>query len=250
MGRGPPPASGGGARRQPALGDVCGMIRDEVPMPKFAIERSEVELESAFAPRLWSLIDGVPALYDALLDDLGSIGLSSTELRPDAGDGSVGNTCLGFGLGDTPASESGLESVRFQSSSAVPNLMVVVGAVTAAVRRLLPDFTFRSHGFSYACHGRIEGTRAVDYVRAFFQDSVAIEGFGGHLGAGIALYYGDAPPIMSSTVTLDMSRVLEDGLYVRVFMVIDEKAGTLEHVQALADERFRATLAAVKLEVS
>ena len=219
-------------------------------MPRFGIERSEVELESTFAPRLWSLIDGVPTLYDALLDELESVGLSGMDLRHDAGDGSVGSTGLGFWLRGKTRVRIGLENVRFQSPSALPDLMVSVAAVTAAMQRILHGFVFRHHGFSYACHGLIEDTKASDYLRTFLRDSATLEGFGDHLGAGLALYYGDAPPILSSTVTLDMSRMLEDGLYVRMFMTIDGTVDMPAGVQALADERIQATLAAVQLEMS
>ena len=154
------------------------------------------------------------------------------------------------GWREKPRVRIGLESVRFQSSSALPDLIVSAAAVTAAMQRLLHGFVFRHHGFSYACHGLIEETKAVDYLRTFLGDSVAIKGFGDRLGAGLALYYGDAPPILSSTVTLDMSRVLEDGLYVRVFMTIDGRVDTPARVQALADQRIQAALAAVRLEMS
>ena len=64
----------------------------------FDIKRSEIELESSFQPRLWFLMDAVPKLYEALLVELSDAGLSSMDLRPDPGTGSVGSTGLGFWL--------------------------------------------------------------------------------------------------------------------------------------------------------
>ena len=34
-------------------------------MSRFTIERTDVEMESSFAPRLWALIHDVPVLYEA-----------------------------------------------------------------------------------------------------------------------------------------------------------------------------------------
>ena len=64
----------------------------------FTIERREVEFESTFSPRLWRLVHDVPLLYDALLQKLAPLGLSSADLFPEPGNGSVGTTGLGFWL--------------------------------------------------------------------------------------------------------------------------------------------------------
>ena len=64
----------------------------------FNIDRRDVELESTFSPRLWSLVHDGPVLYEALLEKLAHVGLSGMDLRPEAGNGSVGATGLEFRL--------------------------------------------------------------------------------------------------------------------------------------------------------
>ena len=158
-------------------------------MSRFTIERTDVELESSFAPRLWALIHDVPVLYEALLDKLDGAGLSTADLRPDPGDGSVGSAGLGFWLfGGKTNVRLGLDSVRLRSLAS-SDVAAPMEGVLAALRQVEPDVRFRAHTFEYACHGVVEGVRSADFVRQFVPAVPAIEGFGEYLGAGAAFYY-------------------------------------------------------------
>lgn len=220
-------------------------------MNRFTIEQSEIELESKFASRLWSVVHDVPVLYEALLEELAYVGLSSMDLRPDAGNGSVGGAGLGVWLfGGKANVRIGLDGVRFQTSSPESRVVDTVDGVIGAVRRASPELRFKNHAVSYACHGSIEGMKAAEFVRRFVPNWVNIDGFGDCLGAGAALYFGEAPPMISSTLTLDVSRVVQNGLFVRVLMVMDGEVGTGAAIRALADQRTGAALTAVGLESS
>ncbi len=217
-------------------------------MNRFTIEQSEIEIESQFASRLWFVVNDVPVLYDALLEELAWVGLSSMDLRPDSGNGAVGGAGLGVWLfGGKANARISLDGFRFQTSSTEPRVVDSVDGVIGAVQQASPGLGFRSHAVSYACHGLIEGMRAADFVRRFVPNSVSVAGFGDCLGAGAALYFGEAPPVMTATLTLDVSRVVQDGLFVRVFMVIDGEVGAGSAVRALMKERTGAALTAVGL---
>src|SRR5207244_2188046 len=91
-------------------------------MAALIISQSEFELESKFEPRLWSLHGDVPELYEALLTNLGPLGLSSVDLREETGDGSVGGRGLGFFLFAFNANvRIGLQSLRSSKASAKPS---------------------------------------------------------------------------------------------------------------------------------
>lgn len=217
-------------------------------MHRLTVEQSEIEIESQFASRLWSVVHDVPVLYDALLEELAWVGLSSMDLRPDNGNGAVGGAGLGVWLfGGKANARISLDGFRFQTSSTEPRVVDSVDGVIGAVQRASPGLGFRSHAVSYACHGLIEGMRAADFVRRFVPNSVSVAGFGDCLGAGAALYFGEAPPVMTATLTLDVSRVVQDGLFVRVFMVMDGEVGAGSAVRALMKERTGAALTAVGL---
>ena len=218
-------------------------------MSKFAIEQSEIEIESRFASRLWSVLHDVPVLYEALLDELAGTGLSTMDLRLDAGNGAVGGAGLEVWLfGGKAKARIGVDSVRFQTSSADPQVVDSVDGVISAIQRASPEPHFKTHAVSYYHHGRIEGMKAAEFISRFVPNSVNIDGFGDCLGAGTVLYFGEAPPMISSTVTLDASRLVEDGLFLRVFMVMDEEAGIGPALRVLAGQRTAAVLRAVGLE--
>ena len=206
----------------------------------FNIERQDVELESTFSPRLWSLVHDVPVLYEALLERLAHVGLSDMDLRPEAGNGSVGATGIGFWLfGSKVNVQLRLNSFRFRTSLLASNVLDSANAVVAAIRQALPELRFRTHVVSYACHGLIEGMKAAEFVGEIVPNAPVIEGFGDHLGTGVVFYFGEAPPTVSSTLTLDASRVVPDGLFVRVVVVVDGAIGAIPEIQALAEECVR-----------
>ncbi len=218
----------------------------------FTIERREVEIESTFSPRLWHLVHDVPVLYEALLERLANIGLSDTDLRPEAGNGSVGGTGLGFWLlGGKVHVHVRLDSLRLRTSALTADVLAAADGVVAALQQASRNaLRFRTHAFSCACHGLIEGMKAAEFVGQFVPRPPAVEGLGDHLGTGVAYYFGEAPPTVSSTLTLDASQAVQDGLFVRVFAVMDGTAGTIPEIHALAEERVRTALASVNLETT
>ena len=118
----------------------------------FNIKQRDVELESTFSPRLWSLVHNVPVLYEALLERLDHVGLSDLDLRPEAGNGSVGTAGLGFWLfGSKVNVQLRMDSFRFRTSLLASNVLDSADGVVAAIRQALPDeFRFRTHTVSYA----------------------------------------------------------------------------------------------------
>ena len=219
-------------------------------MRNFTIEQREVELESTFSPRLWSLVHGVPVLYEALLEKLGRVGLTGSDLRLESGNGSVGSTGLSFRLfGSNVNVQIRLDSFRFRTSSLTVDVLDSVDGVVAAIRQALPEFHFKTHAVSYAFHGLIEGTNAAEFVRPLVPGAPTIKVLGDHVGTGVAFYFGGASPTISSALTLDASQVVQDGLFIRLFMVIDGAVGTGAALRALAEERVQAALTSVGLEV-
>ena len=111
----------------------------------FSIEQREVELESTFSPRLWSLVHDVPVLYEALLERLAPVGLSGMDLRPEAGNGSVGGAGLGFWLfGNKVNVQIRLDSFRFRTSSLGTGVLDSVDGVVAAIRTVTCPTNFAS----------------------------------------------------------------------------------------------------------
>ena len=220
----------------------------------FNIERWDVELESTFSPRLWSLVHDGPVLYEALLEKLAHVGLSSMDLRPVAGNGSVGATGLEFRLFDNKANiQLRLDSFRFQSSSLESDVLGSADGVVAAIRQVLPgELRFRTHTVRHGCHGLVEGMKTAEFVGGIVRNAPVINGFGDHLGTGVVFYFGEVQPTFNSALalTLDASRVVTDGLFASVNVVVDGSFGTVQEIWALAEEHVRTALSSVNLEIA
>ena len=223
-------------------------------MPVLNISQSEFELESRFEPRLWALHRDVPELYEALLTNLGPSGLSSVDLRPDAGDGSVGGRVLAFFLFAFNANvRIGLESLRFRFTSLArverAAAIQAIGGVMASVAQVSRGAAFTNHTIVYSCHGQIIGTPATEFIRQFVTTRPKVDGFGENLTAGTALYYGEAPPVLSSVLTLDPSRAVEGGLFVRILLVVDGAPRPADELAQLAMDRIHKAFTSLALEV-
>ena len=106
----------------------------------FAIKQREIEIESTFAPRLWSVVHDVPVLYEALLDRLAPFGLSIADLRPEAGSGSVGSAGVAFRLfGSQVNVQIRLDSFRFRTSSLDASVVSFADGVADALRQAMRD---------------------------------------------------------------------------------------------------------------
>lgn len=224
-------------------------------MVPLSISRAEIDVESRFEPRLWTLHHNVPALYEALLRNLTPVGLSTLDLRPDAGDGSVGGSGLGFWLFAFRANvRVKLEAFTFQCRSlggvTRPQIVQAIGGVMAAIGQASDQqATFTGHTISYSCHGQLQGLPVTEFIRRFVPVGPAVERFGNHLGSGTAFYFGEAQPVLSSILTIDPSRELQDGLFVRVVLMIDGTPKSAEDLAQVSVERVRGAFSALDLDV-
>ena len=218
----------------------------------FTIERQEAEIESTFSPRLWHLVHDVPVLYEALLERLANVGLSGADLRPETGDGSVGDTGLGFWLlGGKLHVQVRLDSLRLRTSALTADVLAAADGVVAALQQVSRGgLRFKTHAVSYACHGSVDGMKAAEFIGQFVPKPPAIEGLGDHVGTGVAYYFGEARPTISSTLTLDASQAIQGGLFIRFFAVVDGTAGAFPEIHALAEARVRTALESVNLETA
>jgi hypothetical protein len=216
------------------------------------IVQSEAELEVRFEPRLWSLVHDVPRLYEALLTNLAGCHLSASDLRPEA-TGSVGGASLSFWLFSFNVNVTiRLEgfSVRCSQLRQVSQdqLVACVEGITTALRQAAGgNFAVQGSTLAYTCHGEVEGLPVADLIGRFVSPGPVVAGFGANNGAGAAFYYGEAAPVVSSALTVDVSRVVSGGVFLRSVIAIapvDSAAALID----LAVERVTATFTALDLQ--
>ncbi len=225
-------------------------------MPRFTVSQSQVEIESRFEPRLWALVHDTPSLYEALLRNLSPLGLAATDIRAESGDGSIGGSGLGFWLfGFEVNARIRLESFRIQCNSLArvgrSQFVSVIASLTASIEQASRStFRFQAHTISYSFHGIVDGMKGADFIARSVPRGPRIESLGEPIASGTAIYYGPAEPILSSVITLDPSKSVDGGLFLRVTLMTDGSPKTAEELSKLAEERISRVFSALDLEVS
>lgn len=223
----------------------------EARLAVFDIQQSEAELEVRFQPRLWSLIHNVPALYEALLTNLAPCQLSANDLRVE-GSG-IGGAALSFWLFNFNVNVTiRLEgfTVRCNRIRQVSreHLTQTVDGIVAALGQAIGDaVVVQGQTIEYSSHGAVEGLSASDVIQRFTKAGPVVAGFGESNGRGAAFYYGEAGPLLSSVLTIDISRVIADGLFLRILLAVAPRLSNAELID-LAIGRVTASFAALDLQ--
>jgi len=171
------------------------------------------------------------------------------------GDGSIGGSGLEFWMFAFQATmRIRLESFTAQCNSLArvgrEQFVSLLGSTTAAIEQASrSSFKFRGHTLSYSCHGTIDGMTSTEFIRQFAPQGPKIEQMGESIASGTALYYGPARPVLSSIVTLDPSRVIDGGLFLKIVVIADGSLTTADELSRFADAKLSSVFAALNLEV-
>jgi len=223
-------------------------------MPQFRISQSEFELESKFEPRLWSLYHGVPGLYEALLHHLAPFDISASDLKFDPGDGSIGGGGVSIWLfGFRATLKLKLESFNLRCTD-LNNLpketatRIIDGVRSALAQASQKSVSTTGQTLMYASHGQLDGIKAAEFIHRFVPVGPSVASFGEPVGSGSQFYYGAKPPVLSSVITIDPSRAIEGGLFVRVVLVLGSTAATAADLVKLGEDRINDVFSALGLE--
>lgn len=124
---------------------------------------------------------------------------------------------------------------------------LIVDALSA-VREYQPAVAFRTHTMSVALHGTLGGQSVKEYLATFVRNVPS--GLGPHTGNGGVMYYGPEDDRILSTMTLDLSGMVSDGLFIRPHVVWDANKVDIRNLPARATGFIRQALGAFGLEVS
>ncbi|MBI4482809.1 MAG: hypothetical protein HY652_07965 [Acidobacteria bacterium] len=107
---------------------------------------------------------------------------------------------------------------------------VVVG-VLEAVKLHAPTALFKLYTFAIGLHGVIEGVRARDLLSTYTK--APDDELGNLDGSGAVFYYGETNERTRAAVTVDLSAVIENGLFVRPTVVRDASRVAIRSLPSL-----------------
>ena len=216
---------------------------------RFNIEKADVLLNAQFGAQFWSLFHNIPAFYSSLLRGLRDLGLTSSAIRSDTGDGSLGAYNVNFWLFDFKALvRIKLErlEIEFRNLIAedVERLDLLCKGLLPALASTQSDFLTSSYSVDVHLHGEPEGLTPKEYLGRFV--AAVPTGLGPLLGTGSIFYFGEQIKTPSRSVAVDLSGVMPGKLYVRL-LSFREGAINPDALKASVEESVVAGLSAVGL---
>lgn len=151
-------------------------------------------------------------------------GLRLTDMKFERGSGSIGDGYLLCSLFNfTMAIRFRVEKVEAHcldlARMDVNRFSQASADALEAVRSHIPNVAFRTYSLGVALHGTIEGISAREFVSKFVTRTP--EKLGPPIGTGVVFYYGPEADRLLSALTVDLSAVVSDGVFVRANVVWD-----------------------------
>lgn len=188
----------------------------------FEIAQGHLNVVAEFSEPQFSLLKEPTILYRQLLQRLGPHGLRLADMKIEWGDQSVADynlRCFLLGYGATLRFRAERLEMLFDAGRVSQSQAIEISAQTfVAVRDVVSDSSFRSHTSDIGLHGTIAETNASVFLTNFTKEPPNL---GPTTGSGCVFYFGPHEARLSQSVTLDLSGVVKEGLYVRDFSVWD-----------------------------
>jgi hypothetical protein len=229
-------------------------LDEDVQMIETKVIRSDAELTTTFSPRLWSLFHEIPRLYEGILESFEPVGVSTSEVRPDAGDGSLGAGSVGIYIIAARANVR----VRLENATLTcPDLSLIdrsrlvscVDGLISCLKHAEPRIAFKGHTVSYSAHISLGEHKPEEFIAQFIQRVPEGNGIGRPLAQGVAFYYGESGVVLSSSFTLERSALFDSAVWVRCTLVLSGDIASGEQIVERAQEGVLATLKASGLPI-
>jgi hypothetical protein len=188
----------------------------------FDVTQGHLNLIAEFSEPQFSLLKEPTILYRHLLQRLGPHGLRLADMKFEWGDQSLAEynlRCFLFAFGATLRFRAERLEMLFDAGRVPESQASEVSRQTfEAVRSVAPDSSFRTYTSDIGLHGVIANVNATVFLADFTKEPPNL---GPSTGSGCVFYFGPHETRLSQSVTLDLSGMVKDGVYVRDFSVWD-----------------------------
>lgn len=195
------------------------------PAPaSFDVQRANLSIQVKFGKQFWPLFHNIPSLYSALLERLGSFGVTPQSIKSEVGDGSLGAYNVNFWLlGFRALVRIRLEQMEVEFNAItqqdVDPFEKAFVELLAALAQASPEVGVSSYTIDIGLHGDVGGIEPKEYLSRFLR--AIPSGAGPFIGCGVVFYFGAAGPATLRSVSADLSGALPGKLFVRAFSVYD-----------------------------
>ena len=219
---------------------------------RLEIPRADLFFNAAFSRPEFAIFRENSSLLDCVYRRLEPNGLRLADMRFEGEPGSLGDRHLLLSLFDYMITVR-LRADRVEVVCAeLPRNIVekFQGAIVNLLRALKdhgPDLAFQTFTVSVGLHCRPEGQSVADYLARFVTNAPTT--LGPSTGSGVVFYQGADGDRLLSTLTIDVSTVVPDGMYVRIHGVWDAVRVALDVLPATIEAFVGQALAGLGLEL-
>lgn len=219
---------------------------------RFEVERADLTFEAGYLEPAFELLRDAPGVLRSLFAHLTPHGLRLADMKIERGGDNVIDHhvyCYLFDFAMTVRVRiERLEVVCAQLlQTDVERFGAAIVAAVRAVTQHAPHIRFRAYATAVNLHGRIEGTAPREFLSRFVANTP--EGFGPPTGNGAVFYFGQDADQLLSVVTVDLSALVADALFVRPHIVWDAAKVDVANIPARAEAFVRKVLVQLGLDL-
>lgn len=212
----------------------------------FEIRQEQITLQAHFERPAFGLLEDVPHLAKHLFDALGSYDIRLSDFKVDSTGENLGEVHFRIGLRNLATARLFLDRIDL-TSAYLPFLNDFrEGSFTAdlfsSIQDYSPEISYRAFAVTQEIHGRLD-VPLKEFLSRF--SAAAPRSLGPALGSGTVFYFGAAENRLTGSLALDFSRLVEEGLFLKVAIVFD--AAQVEAGEILAV--FRVQLSSLVEEI-
>jgi hypothetical protein len=188
---------------------------------RLEVRREQFSLQAHFASPVFDLFKDFPSLVNHLFRTLGSYSLRLGDVRLDSSGESLGEVNLRLSWSELGTARLFLDRVELAASytpflgwedgSLIPDLLGCVADYSAAI-------SYRGFAVTQEMHG-VLSIPPMEFLRRFA--SAPPQSLGPPLGSGTVFYFGSSGDRLGGSVALDLSRLVEGGLFLKLIVIYD-----------------------------
>ncbi len=217
----------------------------------FRVEKADLNIQFNFVEPFLPLATNMALLYVPLLDHMRQFGIGAQAIRTDAGDGSLGGFNVNFWVLQFGALvRIRLESAELHCSSLaavnVDDVERVLLTLDEVLRAAHNELRYAGYNVTVSFHGQPVGIESREYLSRFVNN--VPRDMGASIGSGVVFYFGEQPPRVIASVTLDLSAAMPDRVFVKLNSIFGSEL-PLRNLRQAVEQQLRLGLHGIGLEI-
>jgi len=207
--------------------------------------QGDLNFQAEFQEPAFELLRDPIGVQRQLFTRLSRHGVRLVDVRLDRGNGSLGDhsfLCYLFNFAvSVRVGLGGMEIICFDLARVDTNKLGESGVdALGAIKEHAPSVSFKAYTLSVGLHGKLDECPAQEFLSKYAANVPG--GLGPRIGNGAVFYYGASASRLMTSVTLDLSASITDGLFVRTQVVWDASKVGIETIPQLSDSHVKEVL--------